>query len=99
MDDRSTRTDSGDPGHAIDRYTAYDPALDRRVALKVLPAIEEHRREATLGTDHRDLVAGLLVIGRCAPHAEAKAALQRARSIVNAGHADPKLTAALARLR
>jgi len=85
MDERSTRTDSGDPatrstalpsepgapppaqasevdplvGAQLDRYrvetrrgaggmgvvyTAYDPALDRRVALKVLPAIEEHRR-------------------------------------------------------
>ena len=80
-DERSTRTDSGDPGlrstalpsepgppppepdplvgRELDRYrvearrgaggqgmvyTAYDPALDRRIALKVLPAIEDERR-------------------------------------------------------
>ncbi len=81
MDERSTRTDSGDAGlrstalpsepgpppdepdplvgSELDRYrvearrgaggqgmvyTAYDPALDRRIALKVLPAIEDERR-------------------------------------------------------
>ncbi len=59
--------------------------------------------EAKLGAEHRDLITGLLVIGRCAPHAEALAALQRAQAIANAGPVDPKLAtdvkAALAQLR
>jgi tetratricopeptide (TPR) repeat protein len=38
-------------------YAAYDPALDRRVALKVLPAIEQHQRAHLEGRLRREAQA------------------------------------------